>query len=326
MPCGLSHFLAGLQSASSEPYTEQLFTIEDRLFFESHLTEHPDCIITVETSGTTGSPRSVAVETQTLWAASKRDDRNLFWFVTYPRKSMGLLQLKIHAIRNSHGLSQTFGPQINAIATTPSLFRKMLFTGELEVRNLQQVTFGGEHADQRLLDMAKSAFPDAKITHTYASSELGQVFSSSDGLEGYPERLLHKESSLKLALDSLGELVAEYPNGKQAQTGDLFETSNGRILFKGRKDDSGVVAGSIVFPHLLTQLIRGFDEVTDARSWLQPNPITNSVLACEVVSEGDQGELANAITRQALSQLGRPYKPARIDFVPELNLAKSGKA
>ena len=56
------------------------------------------------------------------------------------------------------------------------------------IRNVtpRYVRLSGEIADQTILDALRTAFPNATVGHTTASTEAGVAFDVNDGLAGFP--------------------------------------------------------------------------------------------------------------------------------------------
>ena len=79
--------------------------------------------------------------------------------------------------------------QVRAVSGTPSYWRRLVTLGSRDALKeipLEQITLGGEIADQTLLDTLKLMYPAARIVHIYATSELGRCFSVKDGKAGFP--------------------------------------------------------------------------------------------------------------------------------------------
>jgi len=51
---------------------------------------------------------------------------------------------------------------------------------------VRQITIGGEAVDQVTLDQLRAAFPGARISQIYASTEAGALFAVRDGRAGFP--------------------------------------------------------------------------------------------------------------------------------------------
>ena len=83
-----------------------------------------------------------------------------------------------------------------------------------------ELTLGGEASDQATLDRLTAAFPDARITHIYASTEAGVVFAVHDGREGFPADWLERPSQgAELRLQD-GFLQIRTPNAMSGYVSD----------------------------------------------------------------------------------------------------------
>src|SRR5690606_28394717 len=84
---------------------------------------------------------------------------------------------------------------VNAVSATPSLWRQLMMTAQLSTLPLQQITLGGEIADQPLLDTLAALFPTARLLHIYASTEAGVGFAVADKRAGFPASWLNQRHS-----------------------------------------------------------------------------------------------------------------------------------
>ena len=82
--------------------------------------------------------------------------------------------------------------RVTQISATPTFWRSFLMVPSPGRSQLRQITLGGEAADQATLDRLKAAFPEARITHIYASTEAGVVYAVHDGREGFPSAWLEQ--------------------------------------------------------------------------------------------------------------------------------------
>ena len=93
-----------------------------------------------------------------------------------------------------------------------------------------QITLGGEAVDQDLLDRLHAAFPHARLTHIYASTEMGVCFSVRDGKAGFPADYLSDRSlPCQLRIASDGELEIR---SKRAMVGYFIEPDDARVLIR----------------------------------------------------------------------------------------------
>jgi acyl-CoA synthetase (AMP-forming)/AMP-acid ligase II len=159
--------------------------------------------ILLTTSGTTGRPK-VASHTLERLAGRVRRSSSLAsearWLLTYSPASFAGLQVILTALLLDGVLIASGEPQITRlvelarkhavthVSGTPTFWRSFLVAlsevGGLP--SLRYVTLGGEVASQALLDRLHAAFPEARITHIFAATETGALFSVTDGREGFP--------------------------------------------------------------------------------------------------------------------------------------------
>src|SRR5262249_14717527 len=106
--------------------------------------------------------------------------------------------------------AQQFG--VTHISGTPTFWRSFLMVCDCHrLAHLRQITLGGEAIDQGTLDSVAAAFPAARITQIYASSEGGALFAVSDGRQGFPaEWLGHEVQGIRLRIRN-GELEVLSP-------------------------------------------------------------------------------------------------------------------
>ena len=116
---------------------------------------------------------------------------------------------------------------------------------------LEQITLGGEIADQTILDTLKQMYPAARVVHIYATSELGRCFSVKDGKAGFPAHFLE---ALPMKASSSSSWVASSTSERSTRcstpskmseagglqldwraTGDQVEQIGDRCYFVGRK-------------------------------------------------------------------------------------------
>jgi acyl-CoA synthetase (AMP-forming)/AMP-acid ligase II len=239
---------------------------------------------------------------------------------------------------------QTAGVQF--VSATPSFWRRLLMFSDTTVLRqvpLVQITLGGELIDQAILNQLRRYFPQARLVHVYATTEMGRCFSVSDGLAGFPASYLHSDSPdrVKLRVQD-GELYVQSPNSMVMYdpysshktttqdwfaTGDLVETHNERVRFVGRKSDMINVAGSKVFPIEVERVIRTVVGVSDVRVFGKASSLAGELVSCEIIAEPgrDQAELKDAVIRTCRAELASHQQPRIIKFVERIDLSPAGK-
>lgn len=311
------------------------------------------------TSGTTGTPKIVPHSLNSLARTVRRDPilQRPVWGMVYDMTRFAGLQVGLQSLLGGGVLAAPdraapLAAQIDFLAragvthlsATPTLWRRLLMVPGIERLPLRQVTMGGEIADQAVLDAVSGRFPDARLTHIYASTEAGVGFAVNDRRAGFPMAFLDTPpGNVGVAIrDGLlwvrppDARVVRYLGGQTVETdadgyvntGDRIETRDGRAYFLGR--DSGVVnvGGVKVYPERVERIILGVPGVALAAVSAKANPITGALLVASVVPAdpaADQGALRDAILAACRSGLEREATPARIRFIETLDLNAAGK-
>jgi acyl-CoA synthetase (AMP-forming)/AMP-acid ligase II len=351
-------FLAGPRSLDELAELEEVYALDyivsrrdvpDLLAFNASTNEQVsegDGLVTILTSGTTGIPKAVNHTWTTLASPVRREERyaNARWLLTYPLFLYAGTQVLLQAVinRSTVVIPTSLDPQgicgalkehgVTHASGTPTFWRQLLLFGSKEVLKtceLSQITIGGEAVTQELLDNLRLTFPRTRIVHIYASTELGRIFSVTDGKEGFPAEFLETspEDGVELRIID-GELVArgrnamisydrQQPFDGQGKgwmaTGDLVELSGDRVIFKGRKSDVINVGGRKVSPLKVEGTLRGLPGILDVRVYGKKSSLTGHLVAADVVVEPGVSEATiGAELRQAASRTLQSYEVPRI--------------
>jgi acyl-CoA synthetase (AMP-forming)/AMP-acid ligase II len=311
------------------------------------------------TSGTTGIPKIVPHTLDSLARTVRRDPlgRSPVWGLVLDPTRFAGLQVTLQAVLGGGTLAiaDTHAPMADQIAwlagqgvthmsATPTLWRRLLMAPGLDRLALRQVTLGGEIADQGVLDALRARFPDARITHIYASTEAGVGFAVNDRRAGFPLDFLdHPPGGVGVAVrDGLlwlrppGRRQVRYLGGQPVTvdadgfvlTGDRIEIADDRALFLGR--DSGVVnvGGVKVWPERVERIIAAVPGVGMAAVNAKSSPITGALLIATVVPADpacDRETLKTAIMARCRASLEREAVPARLRFADSLATNAAGK-
>ncbi len=312
----------------------------------------------IPTSGTTGKPKLIAHTLQSLTRSVKPPTdrlRRIRWGLIYDPTRFAGIQVMLQAIA---GDSTLLAPNTgipfdetvsfladhgcNALSATPSLWRKLAYSGALSKLDLDIVTLGGEASDQKILDRLKAEFPKATIRHIYASTEAGVGFSVADCKAGFPIDYLHAPPpGVELSVRDDGMLLlrtAGYEQrlneGDQSMddqgwvvTGDLLEIQGDRCYFQGRANGAINVGGNKVQPATVERVIADIPGVMAVRVFGKSSPIVGSLVMADVVAEQgyDEKELKRRITEQCRKQLNPYETPAILSFRQDLELTTAGK-
>ena len=209
---------------------------------------------------------------------------------------------------------------------------------------LRQITLGGEIADQHTLDLLRRSFPQASLTHIYASTEAGSVFSVKDARAGFPASWLAsgiggvrlRISEGVLDVHSPRAMVAkegeEYGDAaprnesRWIRTGDLVQVRGDRVIFLGREDTLINVGGSKVIPEEVEYVLLGVPEIVQARVYGRPNPITGNLVCADVVVSGaEQADVRSKLQVAFAANLERYKQPRIIRFVDQIAQSDTGK-
>ena len=319
--------------------------------------ESGGCHVLVESSGTTGIPKvarhSLARLMGRLRAKRKREE-GVRWLLTYHPASFAGLQVLLTAMSFGDGVIAVSQPNVATlveaalrhrpthISATPTFWRGFLMSAGAAAGQipLRQATLGGEIAEQTTLNLIRAAFPDAGLTHIYASTEAGALFAVKDGQAGFPASWLREgveDVQLRIRDEALEVLsprsMESYVNGPPAPltedgwvaTGDLVDVRGDRVYFRGRANSLISVGGAKVLPEEVEGILLSVPGVSEARVYGIRNPITGSVVAADVVVQGDAAALKPEILKQARARL-EPYKVPRIlNFVTAIALSETGK-
>lgn len=281
--------------------------------------------LVIRTSGTTGVPKEVPVDVVSALERKRPGLQDERWLLTYSAQRWAGISVVLHAIKSdcilcvpeslsfSHLLAAATVLSPTHLSCTPSMFRNLVShdsAGVLRGVPFVQVTFGGEAATQSVLDLARSVWPRARISHVYASTELGDICAVSDGLEGVPR---HKFEAFAFTED--GELVV-----RGVQTGDFWELRGERFHFVGRKEEIINVGGNKISPLAVEEfaLAQG---ARAARAFAVPSALMGSLVGLDYVGGPDERNLALAF-RAAFPKYACP---ASLTRVAAIELSEAGK-
>lgn len=315
------------------------------------------------TSGTTGLPKLVVHTLETLAGAISPGDRtskSVVWSTFYDIRRYGGLQVLLRAVltRTSLVLCNAQEPisaflarcathGVTHISGTPSHWRRALMSPSVHLITPDYVRLSGEIADQSILNNLRTAFPQAHIVHAFASTEAGVAFEVADGVAGVPVATLQNTPNVEMKLGDgslrvrsarnarcyLGTKAPAVKDGDGfVDTGDVLELRGGRYHFVGRRDGVINVGGIKVHPEEIESVINRHPAVRVSLVRTKKSSITGALVIADVVLQGAQqgtgsntGALRDDILLLCRKSLSAHKVPAAINFIPELNIAESGK-
>jgi acyl-CoA synthetase (AMP-forming)/AMP-acid ligase II len=236
--------------------------------------------------------------------------------------------------------------RVTSVSATPSYWRRLMTLGSrvaLAEIPMEQITLGGEVADQAILDVLKETYPTARLVHIYATSELGRCFSVKDGLAGFPARFLDSPSDegveLKLeqgelhvrtvnaTLNSQEDLPAGSRGLNWRATGDQVEIVGDRCCFVGRRSDHINVGGNKVQPLRVEHVIQAVPGVSDVRVFARRSSLVGEMVACEFIADPgfDPEDVKQALLESCRVKLDVHERPRWVEAVSAISLSSAGK-
>lgn len=301
-----------------------------------------DWKITLFTSGTTGIPKKITHNFNTITRFVKYSERNAksIWGFAYNPTHMAGIQVFLQALLNGNSIVRLFllQPQdihseikkndITHISATPTFYR-LLLPCEHVFKSVARLTSGGEKFNEKTMKQLSEIFPNAKMTNVYASTEIGTLFASENDIFNLkPEfehliRVVNGELLIHSSFMGTSEMnVKEWYN-----TGDLIETITENPLtfrFLSRKSDMINVGGYKVNPLEVEETILTIDGVTNVRVYPKSNSVLGNIICCEVVCINN--EITESEIRKFLQSKIQEFKiPRIIRFVDELSTTRTGK-
>jgi acyl-coenzyme A synthetase/AMP-(fatty) acid ligase len=315
------------------------------------------------TSGTTGLPKLVAHTLASLTAAIQpraAEHEKVVWSTFYDIRRYGGLQILLRAALSGASMilsdaEETVGDFLDRAAAagvthisgTPSHWRRALMSPAAQLLKPRYIRLSGEAVDQGVLNHLRSAYPDARIVHAFASTEAGVAFEVKDGEAGFPESLLNANPNVEMKIEEgtlhirsagnarcyLGENAPRMktPDGF-VDTADTLELRDGRYYFCGRRDGVINVGGLKVYPEEVEAVIGRHPKVQMCLVRPKKSPITGALIIADIVlKEHPDVEIHNLSDVQTdILQFCREVLPAHkvpasIHIVREMPIGDSGK-
>ncbi|MBV7708162.1 acyl--CoA ligase [Nocardia nova] len=310
-------------------------------------------MIAVLTSGTTGKPKATRHHWRSLVASAAQGSSVTpnspeRWLLAYNLNQYAGLQVLAHvlnvgatvivpdSIRPGDGVEALVTHRVTHVSATPTFWRVAL--GVLERRgyarvDLTQITVGGEAVSDALLHSLKQRFPRSRISHIYATSEIGSSVSVTDGKAGLPTRILYRDSGhpVQFRIEN-GQLLARSAIGMigyhdsvvgpddWVQTGDLVEVRDDRIRFVGRVGSVINVGGVKVHPLAVEDIIGEVEGVAMVHVYGRANAVTGNIVAVEVVArDGWSEDVVRREIETASKSLPAAHRPRIVKFVESLS-------
>ncbi|NLE97501.1 MAG: long-chain fatty acid--CoA ligase, partial [Propionibacterium sp.] len=223
---------------------------------------------------------------------------------------------------------------VNAASGTPTFWRQALLSqrDELAGVDFKQITLGGEPVDQAVIDLLREAFPNARVSWIYASSEAGASIAFHDGLAGFPAEWLGsaKEGRPTLTVDGDELLIASPHRGdgvaQTLRTGDRVEVRDGRVHITGRlASDEINVGGTKVSVGKVRDTLLAHPGIAWAAIKARRAPVVGQLVQASVVLD-DKSLTEDDIIRYSAERLAETEVPRRVRILDEIPLKESLKS
>ncbi len=312
------------------------------------ISENKNWTLTLYTSGTTGRPKRVSHNLETLTRNVKVHDKfkeNIWAFAYNPTHFAGL-QVFFQALCNQNTIIYTFDGQeknlpdliekhkITNISATSTFFRSVLPSLKGKVYpSMKRITFGGEKYDSSLEKPLQAIFPHAKIRNIYASTEAGSLFVANGEVFEVPVSIsklvkVNDNNELLIHHSLLGKSETYTLENGWFKTGDLVEQVDpNHFKFISRLTDLINVGGYKVNPIEVENILIKVPGVIDLLVKAKANRVTGQILVAEVIKdpETDEMELKKSIKQFAGKYLQKWKIPRIINFVDEIPKTRTGK-
>jgi acyl-CoA synthetase (AMP-forming)/AMP-acid ligase II len=313
------------------------------------------------TSGTTSAPKMIVHTLASLIApigSGTNPGADVVWGTFYDIRRYGGLQIFLRALLGDGSMVLSSADEspaehlarlaehgVTHLSGTPSHWRRALMSPAARRIAPPYIRLSGEIADQAILNTLHAFYPDASISHAFASTEAGVAFEVKDGLAGFPALLLgkHGDVEMKVANDSLqirsNRMASRYLDDESrvladgdgfVDTGDIVEPRGDRYHFLGRRNGVINVGGMKVYPEEVEAVINRHPAVQMSVVRSRKNPITGALVAADVMLKEAPGADGAATIRTEILEtcrqsLAAHKVPATLRCVAAVEVAAAGK-
>ncbi|MGH1524625.1 AMP-binding protein [Leifsonia sp. L25] len=312
--------------------------------------------LVIETSGSTGVPKRVALSVDALLASAAASAGAMGgqgqWLLALPAHYVAGAQVLVRSLAagtepvvygEGHfdplrfaGLAGELTDGLRYTSLVPVQLARLVDAAEggarevgRALRRFDGILVGGQALDHRLRERAEAL--GARLLATYGSSETagGCVY---DGVPIGPTVVREVDGLLEISGPTLAEGYLGDPERTDAvfhqedgvrwyRTGDLGEVRDGRVAVHGRSDNVIISGGEKVLLDAVERLVRSWDGLEDAVVVAAEDTRWGQVPVVVTTGRAELAALRSAIAER----LGRAAAPARIVTVAELPHLSSGK-
>ncbi|SFN38850.1 AMP-binding protein [Mycetocola miduiensis] len=308
--------------------------------------------VVIETSGSTGVPKRVALTCNALLASAAASatalDGQGQWLLALPAHYIAGLQVLVRSIAAGTvpvvlppgrfdpaafvEASRTLSGELHYTSLVPLQLARLLDSraGLMALRRFDGILVGGQATPPQLLRRTEQL--GLPIFRTYGSSETaGGCVYNGVPLPGVHVRVVDGEVELAgpmlaegyLGDEELTERIFPVADGfRWYRTGDLGEFSDGVLRVTGRADNVINSGGVNVSLDRVEHVVRGLPDLTESVVVAGPHRDWGEVPVVVTASgHPSLSEIADAVAES----LGKPARPAHIVRLDELPLLPSGK-
>lgn len=306
---------------------------------------HPECVLVMMTSGSSGSPKAVQLSANNILHNLESvieslhfeqvEKQVLFLPFNYAYGLLGQLLPGLYLGKENY----LFDSLLEARASLPELSGKIMISGvpshlkvlaqfipKQQAAKVSHVVSAGDHLAQDLRESLKKKFNKAVLFNNYGLTEISpralslnsidpEFFTSATGrpVRHVDVRLSDTGEVLlggpQVMLGYLGENSASTYTEGWLHTGDLGQLDDGLVTILGRADDVVKIGGAKVSLKAITNVIKTHPKITEAFCWTQGDELYGKKvhMAIETGFPLETGELSPILKENELDHLDMTY-------------------
>ena len=302
------------------------------------------------TSGTSGAPKAILHDAEKLLNLYKEKGRKYTTFLFMSHDHIGGLNTLLYNLFNGGTLilNDTYNVDIilskiekhcvTLLPTTPSFLNMMLLTNNFnkyDLSSLRLITYGTEPMDKRTLTKLNKSFPKIKLRQTYGMTEIG-ILNIKSKNSGSLEIKINKEKNdykviknilyIKSNTSMIGYLNYSSPftNDGWMNTGDRVIVNGEYITILGRESELINVGGEKVFPIEVENILKEYENVSDAVVYAKENRILGHIVAADIMpinKVDEENDFILSIKRYCTERLENYKVPIKINIVNRIELS-----
>lgn len=311
--------------------------------------------VVIETSGSTGAPKRVALSADALLASAVAAESYLGgtgqWLLALPTNYIAGINVLVRSITSRFdpvylgrghfdvdrfaAAAQTMAAPLRFSSLVPAQLSRLVYAAEHDgdllriIRRLDGILVGGQSTPQEIVVRARSL--GLKLTRTYGSSETcgGCVYEGSP-IGATRARVI--DGQVQLAGPMLAEGYVGNPAATAAafrtedgsrwyRTGDTGEITDGVLRVTGRLDGVIISGGEKVSLDAIEKIVRGMTGLADAVVVRSPSASWGEVPVVFVTEEATLAEVKTNV----VAELGRASAPAALVRIKSIPQTPNGK-